>query len=100
MSLKVIIIIYDNIFWSDICLPIIFAPMDCPFHHSLISIKYFKNKNLKTKILHITNRFSSVFIYKKRDERDGRDKEERREKRASRNKNQNPTISTSNDHNF
>jgi hypothetical protein len=33
-------------------------------------------KNLKTEISRITNPFSSVFIYKKRDERD---REERRE---------------------
>jgi hypothetical protein len=52
-----------------------------------------KNKNLKTKISRITNTFTSVFIYKKRDEREERKKREkrkmrkRREKRDKRNKN-------------
>jgi hypothetical protein len=46
----------------------------------------------------LTKPFSSVFIYKR--EMRERWKRERREKRASRNKNQNPTISTSNGHNF
>jgi hypothetical protein len=49
--------------------PITFAPTDCPSHRSLIPIQRSKNKNLKIKISGITNPFSSVFIYKKRDER-------------------------------
>jgi hypothetical protein len=60
--------------------PITFALTDCPSHRSLISIQRFKNKNLKTIIPRITNTFSSIFIYKKRDER------ERREKRVKKNK--------------
>jgi hypothetical protein len=56
-----------------------FAPTDCPSHRSLIPIQRSKNKNLKTKISRITNLFSSVFIYKKRDERERREKEERKE---------------------
>jgi hypothetical protein len=80
--------------------PITFAPTDCPSHRSLISIQCSKNENLKTKISQITNPFSSVFIYKKRDEREERNKRERREKRDRRNKNRNPIISTSNGHNF
>jgi hypothetical protein len=58
--------------------PIIFAPTDCPTHRSLILIQYSKNKNLKIKIPPITNSFSSVFIYKKRDEREERKKREKR----------------------
>jgi hypothetical protein len=60
-----------------------FAPTDCSSHHSLIPIQCSKNENLNTKIPWITNPFSSVFIYKKRDERETererRKKEERRE---------------------
>jgi hypothetical protein len=59
-----------------ICLlpPITFATTDCSSHRSLIPIQHSKNENLKTKISWITNSFSSVFIYKKRYE-----KEERKE---------------------
>jgi hypothetical protein len=80
--------------------PIIFALTDCPSHRSFIQFNDPNIKNLKTEILRITNPFLSVFIYKKRDERDKKEKEERREKRDKRNKNRNPTISTSNSHNF
>jgi hypothetical protein len=63
--------------------PITFAPTDCSSHRSLISIQRSKNENLKTAIPWITNPFSSVFIYKKRDERETKrerkKKEERRE---------------------
>jgi hypothetical protein len=59
---------------------IIFAPTDCPSHRSLIPIQSSKNKNLKTETPRITNIFSSVFIYKKRDERERRKKEERQKK--------------------
>jgi hypothetical protein len=49
----------------------------------LISIQRSKNKNFKNKISWITDPFSSIFIYKKRDERETkrerRKKEERRE---------------------
>jgi hypothetical protein len=47
-----------------------FALTDCSSHRSLIPIQRSKNENLKTEISRITNPFSSVFIYKKRDERD------------------------------
>jgi hypothetical protein len=76
--------------------PITFALTDCSSHRLLIPIQRFKNKNLKTEIPRITNPFSSVFIYKKRDERE----KEERKKRDRRNKNRNPIISTSNGHNF
>jgi hypothetical protein len=60
--------------------PIIFAPTDCPSHRSLIPTQCSKNKKFKT--LWITNPFLSVFIYKKKDERETererRKKEERR----------------------
>jgi hypothetical protein len=61
--------------------PITFAPTDCSSHRSLISIQRSKNKKFKTKISQITNPFLSVFIYKKRDEREKeeRKKDERRE---------------------
>jgi hypothetical protein len=82
--------------------PIIFTPTDCSSHRSLIPIQRSKNKSLKTEILRITNSFSSIFIYKKIDERETererRKKEERRE--AEEIKNQNLTISTLNYHNF
>jgi hypothetical protein len=61
--------------------PIIFSPTDCLSHRSLIPIQRSKNKNLKTKISRITNPFSSIFIYKKRDERE---KKERRKKEEGR----------------
>jgi hypothetical protein len=64
-----------------------FALTDCPSHRSLIPIQCSKNKNLKTEISRITNPFLSVFIYKKRDERETeRKNKERREKRDERNK--------------
>jgi hypothetical protein len=82
--------------------PITFALTDCPSHRSFIPIQRSKNKNSKTEAARITNPFSYVFIYKKRDERDIEAKEERNKKqrRERRNKNQNPTISTSNGHSF
>jgi hypothetical protein len=61
-------------------LSITFALMDCPSHRSLISIQRFKNKNLKTEIPRITNPFSSVFIYKKRDEREKEERKKREER--------------------
>jgi hypothetical protein len=73
---------------------ITFTLTDCSSHRSLIPIQRSKNENLKTQISRITNPFSSVFIYKKRDERE---QEERREKK---NKNQNSTISTLKYHKF
>jgi hypothetical protein len=79
--------------------PITFALSDCPSHRSLIPIQRSKNEKLKTEIPRITNIFSSVFIYKKRDERD-REKEERKKREERRNKNRNLTILTSNDYNF
>jgi hypothetical protein len=57
--------------------------MDCPSHRSFILIQRCKNKNLQTEISQITNPFSSIFIYKKGDEREiereRRKKKERRE---------------------
>jgi hypothetical protein len=50
--------------------PITFAPTDCPSHRSFIPIQRSKNQNLKTEIPRITNPFLSIFIYKKRDERE------------------------------
>jgi hypothetical protein len=76
--------------------PTTFASTDCSSYRSLISIQCFKNKNLKTEILRITNPFSSVSYIK----REMSEKRERREKRDGRNKNRNSTISISNDHNF
>jgi hypothetical protein len=72
--------------------------MDCSSHRSLIPIQRSKNENLKTEIPRITNPFSFVFIYKKRDERETKERKKREE--VSRNKNRNSIISTSNDHNF
>jgi hypothetical protein len=62
---------------------ITFSPADCPSHRSLIPIQRSKNKNLKIEISQIINHFSSIFIYKKRDEKEQREKEGRkkREKR-------------------
>jgi hypothetical protein len=81
--------------------PITFVLTDCSYHCSLIPIQCSKNKNFKTEISPITNPFSSIFIYKKREERDKeRKKKERREKRDRKNKNRNSTISTSNGHIF
>jgi hypothetical protein len=79
--------------------PITFALTDYPFHRSFIPIQRSKDQNSKTKIRRIINPFSSIFMYKKRDERQ-REKEERYKRSDRRNKNRNPTISTSNDHNF
>jgi hypothetical protein len=63
-----------------------FASTDCPSHHSLIPIQRSKNKNLKTKISQITNPFSYVFIYKKRDKEEGRERDRERKKRGERHK--------------
>jgi hypothetical protein len=65
---------------------ITFAPTDCPSHHSLISIQRFKNKNLKTKISQITNLFSSIFFYIKREMRERQREKEERKKREERQK--------------
>jgi hypothetical protein len=57
-----------------------FAHTYCLSHRSLILIQRSKNKNLKTEISRITNPFSSVFLYKKRYERDReRKKKEKRD---------------------
>jgi hypothetical protein len=64
--------------------PITFAPTNCPSYRSLILIQRFKNKNLKTKIPQIINHFLSVFIYKKRDERERQREKEERKKREER----------------
>jgi hypothetical protein len=50
--------------------PLTFAHTDCPSHRLLIPIQRSKNENLKIEISRITKLFSSVFIYKKIDERD------------------------------
>jgi hypothetical protein len=50
--------------------PITFAPTDCLSHSSLIPIQRSKNENSKNDVLWIINHFSSIFIYKKRDERE------------------------------
>jgi hypothetical protein len=55
---------------------ITFALTDCPSHRSFIPIQYSKNQNSKTEITRTTNPFSSVFIYKKRDEREKKKKKE------------------------
>jgi hypothetical protein len=77
--------------------------MDCPSHRSFIPIQRSKNQNSKTEIARITNPFSSVFIYKNRDERETekrKKKEIRNKEERQKNKNRNPTISISNGHNF
>jgi hypothetical protein len=86
-------------FGSDICF---FTPTnnicshDCPSHRSLIPIQRFKNKKLKLKSNGLPTTFH-LFSYIKREMRE---KKEIRQKRDRRNKNLNPTISTSNSHNF
>jgi hypothetical protein len=82
--------------------PITFAPTDCPSHLSFIPIQRSKNENSKTEISRITKLFLSIFIYKKRGEREAKKREEKKEtkKRDERNKNRNSTILTSNGHNF
>jgi hypothetical protein len=61
---------------------IIFASTDCTSHCSFIPIQRSKNQNLKTKISRIIHIFSSVFIYKKRDER-VTERERRKKKRET-----------------
>jgi hypothetical protein len=67
--------IFFGLTFTFLLQPITFAPTDCPTHRSLIPIQRSKNKNLKTEISQIINRFSFIFIYKKRDEKE-REKEE------------------------
>jgi glucose-6-phosphate-specific signal transduction histidine kinase len=78
--------------------PIIFALTNYLSLHSFIPIQRFKNQNLKTEISQITNPIFHLFLYIKREMRET--KKEIRKNRNKRNQNQNPTISTSNDHNF
>jgi hypothetical protein len=67
-------------FWLQL---IKFASTDCLSHRSLNPIQRSKNENFKNEIPWIIDPFSSVFIYKKRDERETererRKKEDRRE---------------------
>jgi hypothetical protein len=44
-------------------------------HCSFISIQQSKNQNLKTEIPQITNPFSTILIYKRRDEERERERE-------------------------
>jgi hypothetical protein len=64
-------------------LPITFAPTDCSSHRSFILIQRFKNSKLK-KTPRITNPFSSIFIYKKRDERETEKRKEEGNKKQRR----------------
>jgi hypothetical protein len=61
---------------------ITFALTESSSHHSFIPIQWSKNQNSKTEIPRITNPFSSVLIYKKREERE----KEKRKKKKIRNK--------------
>jgi hypothetical protein len=81
---------YASFFGSDICFcasTITFALTDGPSHRSFITIQQSKNQNSKIEISRIINPFSSIFIYKKRGERDRERKKKEREKRDRRNKN-------------
>jgi hypothetical protein len=64
--------------------PITFAPTVCSSHRSFIPIQRSKNQKSKTETPRITNPFSSIFIYKKRDERKTKKKKKKKNKKQRR----------------
>jgi hypothetical protein len=86
---------------TDLSSSMTFALTDCHiFFHLTVNSSQFNDQKIKIRKIksHGFNLLSSVFIYKKRYERQ-REKEERN-KRDTKNKDQNQTISSSNGHNF
>jgi hypothetical protein len=100
-QITVVKYLFYSLALTNLSPPIIFVPTNCqifsitPFVHVNPTIKKLK---LKNKNPWITNSLSSVFIHKKRDEKQR--KKEEKNKRDRRNKNRNPTISTLTNHNF